>query len=475
MKKCGVFLLLIGFSFQTMQAQTLSKDERMQWWREAKFGMFIHWGVYAQYAGTYNGHEQAKGGAEWIMNRSKIPYNEYQAIAKQFNPTQFNAEAWVKYAKEAGMKYIVITAKHHDGFAMFKSEASKWNIVDATPFGRDILKELAAACKKYKMKLGFYYSQAQDWNNPGGAASRKLMSEGWANPDSTTIDNYTKLHNGHWDPMQETKTFNQYIDEVAVPQVKEILTNYGEVSVLWWDTPVNMTDEAANKLNDLLKLQPNIITNDRLKKPNFPGDTRTPEQKIPGAKELDNNDWETCMTMNGTWGFRASDNNWKSSVTLIQNLCDIASKGGNYLLNVGPKADGTFPIQSVDRLKEIGNWMQKNNEAIYGSQPSPLGSFEWGRCTTRLTKNGLALYLMVFNWPSNGTLSIPSFKNEIEKISILETGEKCPFTHNQNKLGKNIDGENTFNETIKISIPNKAPNDQVSIIKIVLKGNRIIL
>jgi len=461
MKKYWVLLIIIGFGFEKTQAQNIRKEERMQWWREAKFGMFIHWGVYAQYAGTYNGHEQAKGGAEWIMNRSKIPYNEYQAIAKQFNPTQFNAEEWVKYAKEAGMKYIVITAKHHDGFAMFKSQASKWNIVDATPFGRDILKELANACKKHNMKLGFYYSQAQDWNNPGGAASRKLMNEGWANPDSTSIDNYTKIHNGHWDTMQETKSFNEYIDEVAVPQVKELLTQYGDVSILWWDTPVNMTDDAAQKLKDLLKLQPNIITNDRLKKPNFLGDTRTPEQKIPGTKELDNNDWETCMTMNGTWGFRASDNNWKSSAVLIQNLCDIASKGGNYLLNVGPKADGTFPIQSIDRLKEMGSWLQKNKEAIYGSQPSQIGSFDWGRSSTHLTKNGLFVYLMVFNWPINRELSIPFFKNEIEDIRLLETGEKCSFIKNELKT--------------LISIPINAPNKKVSVIKLLLKGDRVLL
>ena len=216
--------------------------------------------------------------------------------------------------------------------------------------------------------------------------------------------------------------------QITVPDdsLKKILTNYGEVSVLWWDTPKNMTDDAANKLNSLLKLQPKIITNDRLKKPNFPGDTRTPEQKIPGIQELDNNDWETCMTMNGTWGFRASDNNWKSSQTLIQNLCDIASKGGNYLLNVGPKSDGTFPIQSIDRLKEIGQWMQKNNEAIYETKPSPIGSFDWGRCTTRMTKNGLALYLMVFHWPSNGELSIPIIKNEIENLNkqVIELGNQ---------------------------------------------------
>src|SRR5689334_2599541 len=183
----------------TMQSNDASRDSRMQWWREARFGMFIHWGVYSVPAGTYKGQKINRIG-EWIMNRGKIPVAEYQAFAKEFNPVKFDADAWVKVAKDAGMKYIVITAKHHDGFAMFKSNASKWNIVDATPYGKDILKQLAEACRKHGMKLGFYYSQAQDWNNPGGAAARKATSEGWANPDSAKIDAYTEANSGHWDP-----------------------------------------------------------------------------------------------------------------------------------------------------------------------------------------------------------------------------------------------------------------------------------
>src|SRR5882757_1214154 len=212
---------LIAFSlalcmYSLLSAQTPTRDQRMEWWREARFGMFIHWGVYAQLAGVYQGHEMARGGAEWIMNRMKIPLAEYQAYAKQFNPVKFDAEEWVRMAKDAGMKYIVITAKHHDGFAMFKSAASKWNIADATPYGKDVLKPLAAACKKYGIKLGFYYSQAQDWNNPGGAVARKVASEGWPNPDSARIDAYTKEHSGHWDPYQTTSTMSEYIDRVSV-------------------------------------------------------------------------------------------------------------------------------------------------------------------------------------------------------------------------------------------------------------------
>jgi alpha-L-fucosidase len=443
--------------FNTAFAQTaLTKDERMHWWREARFGMFIHWGVYAQLAGAYDGHLQKRSGAEWIMNINKIPVADYQQMAKQFNPVKFDADEWVRMAKNAGMKYIVITAKHHDGFAMFKTGASKWNIVDASPYGKDVLKPLAAACKKYGIKLGFYYSQAQDWNNPGGTVRIKKATDGWDRPDSAAIDAYAKAHDGHWDPAQMTSTFDEYIDRVAVPQVKELLTNYGEVSVLWWDTPDFMTDADALKLQSLLKLQPNIITNDRLKRPNFPGDTKTPEQRIPNPKELDGVDWETCMTMNGTWGFRATDHNWKSTETLIHNLCDIASKGGNYLLNIGPKADGTFPDESIERLKEIGDWMKVNSEAIYATKRSPLLKLDWGRCTQKADGNNTILYLEVFNWPANGSLVIPGVKNGVISARLLGSADKC--------IAKNQGG------AVAITLPQNAPNAYASVVKLVVSG-----
>src|SRR6187549_1503727 len=398
MKKILFVFALCTYSFLSMNGQTSSTDDRMAWWREARFGMFIHWGVYAVPAGIYKGQKINRIG-EWIMNRGKIPVAEYQQFAKEFNPVKYDPEAWVKMAKDAGMKYIVITSKHHDGFALFDSKASKWDMVDATPYGKDLLKPLAEACRKYGVKLGFYYSHAQDWNNPGGAAARKVASEGWANPDSAKIDAYTEANSGHWDPEQTKKTMAQYIDDVAVPQVKELLTNYGDVAVLWWDTPTGMTDEYAEKLKALLKLQPQIITNDRLKRPNYPGDYKTPEQRIPNLSELDGKDWETCMTMNETWGFKSYANNWKSTETLVRNLIDIASKGGNYLLNVGPKPDGTFPKESVQALKEMGDWMKVNSEAIYATKASPLEPLSWGRCTKKTTRNGTTLYLTVFDWP----------------------------------------------------------------------------
>lgn len=460
MKKLLFLVTFCSHSFLSLLAQTSTVSDRMEWWREARFGMFIHWGVYAVPAGVYKGQKINRIG-EWIMNRGKIPVSEYQAFAREFNPVKYDPDAWVKMAKDAGMKYIVITAKHHDGFALFDSKATKWDIVDATPYGKDLLKPLADACRKYGIKLGFYYSQAQDWNNPGGAAARKVASEGWANPDSATIDAYTDAHSGHWDPAQTAKTMSQYVDDVAVPQVKELLTNYGDVAILWWDTPTGMTDEYAEKLNALLKLQPNIITNDRLKRPNYPGDYKTPEQRIPNLSELDGKDWETCMTMNETWGYKSYANNWKSVETLVRNLIDIASKGGNYLLNVGPRADGTFPQESIDILKGMGAWMKVNGEAIYDTKASPFGLFPWGRCTKKDPDSyrdgtNTTLYLSVFDWPKDGKLILPGLKNKVSSAKLLANGAML-------KTKKTKEGLNVFTSA-------QAIDPIATVIKIEVKG-----
>lgn len=365
--------------------------QRMGWWREARFGMFIHWGIYSVPAGTWRGKE-IPGIGEWIMQKAKIPVADYAALAADFNPVKFDAEAWVRTAKAAGMKYIIITSKHHDGFAMFNSEASNYDIMDATPFGRDPLKELAAACAHEGIRLGFYYSQAQDWHHPGGAK-----------------------RGGAWDPAQEGD-MDEYLHDVAYPQVKELLTNYGPVSVLWWDTPENMTPERAALLAPLLALQPGIITNNRLGG-GFMGDTETPENRVPATGYP--RDWEACMTMNDTWGFKTYDNNWKSSGELIHTLVDIASKGGNYLLNVGPTSLGEIPAPSIERLQAVGRWMEKNSEAIYGTTASPFLRLDWGRAT----RKGDKLYLHVFKWPGDGVLTVP-MRGEPKRAYLLSAPDR---------------------------------------------------
>ena len=369
-----------------------SKPDKMDWWKEAKFGLFIHWGVYSVPAGVYDGKD-IDGIGEWIMNRGKIPTARYQAYAKQFNPVKYNPEAWVKMAKDAGMKYLVITSKHHDGFTLFETKASKWNIVEATPYGKDLLKPLADACHKNGIRLGFYYSQAQDWNNVGGAAS-----------------------GGHWDKAQDG-SMDDYIDKVAVPQVKEILSNYGQVDILWWDTPTDMTKERAEKFLPVIAKYPDLITNNRLGG-GYNGDTETPEQFVP-ATGFPGRNWETCMTMNDTWGYKSKDNNWKSTKVILQTLIDIVSKGGNYLLNVGPTSEGLVPQPSIERLAEVGKWMKINGEAIYGTTASPFSYLPWGRCTQK----GNKLYLHVFDWPKDGKIALPVL-NKISRAYLLSDPKK---------------------------------------------------
>lgn len=370
------------------------KDTKQQWFKEAKYGLFIHWGLYSVLAGEWKGQE-VEGIGEWIMNRFRIPVEEYRPLAKQFNPVYFNADELVRRAKEDwGMKYIVITTKHHDGFAMYDSQCSDYNIVKATPFGRDILKELQLACEKYDMKLGFYYSQAQDWDDPDGY--------------------YAGMDNSK-------KDFRAYLERKCKPQLRELLTNYGDVALIWFDTPMQMTEEESQELFDLVKsIQPNCLVSGRignhLGEYMSTGDNFIPLQPYAG-------DWEVPATLNDTWGFKKNDHNWKEADHILRLLLKINSRGGNYLLNIGPTALGDVPEDSIRILNQVGDFVKKNAEAIYATKaiPAPVYDMEWVTITGRPHK----LYLNVIK-PTR-RVHITAFDNHVTHAYLVETGEDLEF------------------------------------------------
>lgn len=415
----------------------INQDEKMAWWREARFGLFIHWGVYAVPAGRYQGKTVENRNAEWLMCFAKAPVSEYKKFAKAFNPVKYDPEAWVALAKAAGMKYIVITSKHHDGFALWDTKVSDWSITRATPYGRDLLMPLVDAARKAGLRIGFYYSQAQDWVHPGGAKFYDTEGTGW-----------DEAHKGD---------FDAYLRDIAVPQVRELLETY-PIDIIWWDTPRWMNNERGAPLQALLDQYPQIITNDRLGG-DFVGDTSTPEQYVP-ATGIKDRDWEVCMTMNDAWGFKLDDHNWKSTRTLIRMLCDTVSKGGNFLLNVGPTAEGEIPPESVERLQAMGEWMAINQEAIYGTTASPFPNLSWGCCSRKVERASAGakttLYLFVFDWPADGMLSVPGLTNRVLSARLLDGG-------------KDLQTEQAADAT-RIHVPATASHADASVIVLQVEG-----
>lgn len=387
------------------------KDRRMEWFREARFGMFIHWGLYAIPAGEWKGNT---GHAEWIRDTAHIPVDQYNQFLSQFNPTQFDADAWARMAKRAGMKYLVITSKHHDGFCLWDSKLTDWDVA-STPFKRDILKELERACRKQGIRFATYHS-IMDWHHPD-----YLPRRGWEKDRSTEGADFDR--------------FRTYLKG----QLKEIVTGY-RPGILWFDGEWEntWTHEMGKDLYAYVRsLDSKIIINNRVDKGrsgmqgftkdgSFKGDYGTPEQEIPG-KGLPGVDWESCMTMNDHWGWNKADKNWKTTEDLIRKLIDIASKGGNYLLNVGPKPDGTFPAEAIERLEGMGQWMDKNGEAIYETTASPFAKLRWGRATVRTEGKSTTLYLHVFDWPQDGRLVVPGLKSAPTKAWLLASGDKVAF------------------------------------------------
>jgi alpha-L-fucosidase len=436
---------------QAVAAQEPPAD-RMRWFHDAKFGMFIHWGVYSQAGGEWKG---TTNHAEWLQLTAKIPLAEYVPFAKRFNPVQFNADAWAQLAADAGMKYMVITSKHHDGFAMFDSPSNPYNIVKATAFARDPLKELADACRKHGLKFCVYYSLGRDWHDPDvptGSPGNPKFPPG----SRSNLLDY---------PDESKKDFSKYFQRKVKPQVRELLTQYGPIGIMWFDTPEKISRAQSLELRAMIRqLQPDCIINSRVG--HGLGDYGTPEQQIPSAKS--DKAWETCMTLNGHWGYNSHDQKWKSTEMLLDNLVDIVSKGGNYLLNVGPTGEGVIPQPSVKRLHEIGGWLKVNGEAIYGAGMTPfgreLGTFsdtkkdkktggplfipgdQW-RCTTKPGK----FYFFLLKWPGQ-EFTIADVKGRAVSACLLADPGRKPLRIAQNGAA------------LTVSLPVAAPGKYVNVL-----------
>lgn len=434
----GLAALVIAFSFFSCQRQNKVKvteasantflnesqedfDARTAWWRDAKFGLFIHWGLYAIPAGEYEG-KRIPGIGEWIMQRAPIPVAEYEKYAARFNPIKFDAAEWVRIAKDAGMKYIVITSKHHDGFCLWDSKVSDYDVMDASPFKRDILQELKDACDKEGLAFAFYHS-IMDWRHPDAQAPHY--------PTYNTKD-------------KKNPNFPKYYENYLKPQVKELVTKY-DPSILWFDgewIPEYTHEQGLEMYNFVRSLKPDILVNNRVDKGrqgmqgmnkdgDFAGDFGTPEQEIlEGVSAFD---WESCMTMNDTWGYKSYDHNWKSKETLIHNLIDIAAKGGNFLLNVGPTAEGLIPAPSIERLSAIGRWLKVNGEAIYETEKLQ-GHYKEGEHIRYIKKKGKNIYFAVSLEKPASEITFKYLKPaKNSKIILLGSDLELDWTYQENK------------------------------------------
>lgn len=413
----------------------------LEWFFEDKYAMFIHWGLYSEMGGVWN-DKTYYGIGEWIMHMARIPVDEYKAYAKNFNPSKFDAEGLVQLAKAAGMKTIVITSKHHDGFALFDSKASDFTITKATPYKKDLMKELADACHAEGIRLGFYYSQNQDWTEPYGGNYKGERPKGYKPED-----------------------FNIYFKDKVVPQVTELLTNYGEISLIWFDTPGGMPKEYSAKLVELVqKHQPECLINSRIGG-GYGDYVSLGDMQIPVVRPKEKV-WETVDTTNNSWSYAWYDENWKSPKTIAERLVRVVARGGSYMLNVGPKGDGSIPARAAESLVESGAWIQQHGEAIYGADASPFDQgFTWGD----MTANGNDLYLHIFEWPTKGKLRIADLGATVQSASLLHDARPVAYSQEGSilelTLGSQFGHDLPLISVVKLSLdaPAKVSNQSTQV------------
>ncbi|MFT4565498.1 MAG: alpha-L-fucosidase [Saprospiraceae bacterium] len=409
-------------------------DSKTALFDDGNYSMFIHWGIYSNIANKWK-DTTYYGISEWIKHprRAGIADEEYMAEAKNFNPVNFDAKAIAKLAKDAGMKYIIVTSKHHDGFAMYNSKSNDFNIVKSSPFARDPMKELAQACKEEDLGFGFYYSHNQDWTFPGGNGGPTKNKKG------------------------KEVGFDYYFKEKCLPQVKEITSKYGDIAIVWFDTPGSMEKKYVEELVEVVhKNQPNALISGRaghgLGDYKSLGDMNIPAKNTEGL-------WETVDVTNDSWGYAWYDQNWKSPKRILTSVISTIARGGTYMLNVGPKPDGSIPMEAQNSLRVSGEWIKRHPQVIYKAEASPWGhALPWGDVTV---SNG-KLSLCVYNWPLDGELSLPGLQNEIKSASLLRGNDR-----------KNI-GTSRKNNWVTFYLPADRPEKLVSVIEVELIGDLIV-
>lgn len=417
---------------QKSQNSIEAREQRGRLFDRGNYAMFVHWGLFSELGNVWDG-KTYYGIGEWMMNEgmANADKDEYKAVARRFDPKDFDARKIAALAKDAGMKYVIITAKHHDGFAMFDSEADKFNIVDATPFGRDPMKELAEACREAGLGFGFYYSHNQDWTTPGAAGAPKVDSDG--NP----------------------RSFSDYFYNKCLPQVEELTRNYGDIELIWFDTPGEMPKDFSEKLVETVhNNQPHALVSGRigygLGDYVTLGDMEVPTENIDGR-------WESVDVTNDTWGFAWYDNNWKTPKTILANLISTVARGGTYMLNIGPDGKGNVPEFASEALLSAGRWLKKYPDAIYGAEPSPWKhALPWGD----VTRQGNRLYLAVYDWPEGGKLYLPGLNTKPVSARILgEKTQKTRFT--------------TEGKWTVIDVPLRKPDNLISVIELTMPSEEI--